>query len=174
VKLRGNVLLHNQSFFQFIFWQSPVKVNSQLDLVVPPQEVSQFDELVAKIELKTLMTTGNLQEQIDIESTPVGRTDAGEDMNWTEYHDTQTIYDWLDLLVAEFPNFLTVIEFGQTYDGRPLKLVKLSKKTVSCRNIYGLTSDNTNGFIDRAIAHSSLKQMFTLASGLHPPLRLGF
>lgn len=52
-------------------------------------------------------------------------------MNWTEYHSVETIHAWLDSIQAEFPNITTVTSIGNSFEGRPLKLLKLSKKTVN-------------------------------------------
>jgi hypothetical protein len=52
-------------------------------------------------------------------------------MTWTEYHNYQTIYAWLDSLKAEFSDFVTIEEIGKSYENRPIKLIKISKKTVN-------------------------------------------
>ena len=52
-------------------------------------------------------------------------------MDWDDYQSTETIYEWLDSIQAEFPQFITLEELGHTYEGRPIKLVKLSKKEVN-------------------------------------------
>lgn len=51
-------------------------------------------------------------------------------MEWTDYHSVETIQKWLDGLQIEFPNFVNVTTIGNSYEGRPLKLLKLSKKAV--------------------------------------------
>lgn len=62
--------------------------------------------------------------------TPRKQAKADEDMNWTDYHSLETIYDWIDELQQEFPQWITVEEIGRSYEGRPLKVVKLSKRQV--------------------------------------------
>jgi hypothetical protein len=51
-------------------------------------------------------------------------------MTWTEYHNYQTIYAWMDSLKLEFPDFVTIEEIGKTYEQRPIKLIKISKQKV--------------------------------------------
>lgn len=51
-------------------------------------------------------------------------------MNWEEYHSYDTIYDWVDSLQAEFPDLITVEVIGHSYEGRPMKIVKLSHNEV--------------------------------------------
>lgn len=51
---------------------------------------------------------------------------AGE-LDWTSYHDLTAIYAWVDALVAEFPNYLSVEDIGYSYENRRIRVVKLSK-----------------------------------------------
>ena len=50
---------------------------------------------------------------------------------WTAYQNYTQIYDWLDEQLALYPTFLTGHEVGRSYQGRPIRAVKLSKKAVS-------------------------------------------
>lgn len=52
------------------------------------------------------------------------------DMNWENYYTPQEIFDWMDSLVADFPGVVTVETIGESYEKRPMKLLKISKKTV--------------------------------------------
>lgn len=52
------------------------------------------------------------------------------DMEWEDYQSLETIYAWIDEIQAEFPNWITVEQIGTSYEGRPLKVVKLSKREV--------------------------------------------
>ena len=51
-------------------------------------------------------------------------------MDWFDYQRVETIYEWLDKIKTDFPDFITVETIGTTYENRPMKLVKLSKKKV--------------------------------------------
>lgn len=53
------------------------------------------------------------------------------DMDWTDYHDLDEIYAWMDELVAEYPSFLNISINGYSAEGRPIKMISLSKKPVS-------------------------------------------
>lgn len=58
------------------------------------------------------------------------KTASAEDMNWEDYQSHETINEWVDSLQAEFPSLITVQEIGRSYEGRPIKLVKLSHNEV--------------------------------------------
>lgn len=55
---------------------------------------------------------------------------ANGELNWTDYHNYIDIYAWLDALKLEFPEYITIENLGSSYEGRPLKLIKLSKQPV--------------------------------------------
>jgi hypothetical protein len=61
---------------------------------------------------------------------PKRRKNANE-MNWIEYHSVETIHNWMDSIEEEFSSFVNVSTIGTSYEGRPLKLLKLSKKQVN-------------------------------------------
>ncbi len=51
-------------------------------------------------------------------------------IDWTGYNNYTTIYAWLDELLEAHPNILTSQLIGSTYQGRPIRAVKLSHKAV--------------------------------------------
>ena len=53
-----------------------------------------------------------------------------DDFGWKKYYDLDAIYGWLDQLVEKYPNVLTSYEYGKSYEGRPLRAVKVSHKKV--------------------------------------------
>jgi hypothetical protein len=55
---------------------------------------------------------------------------ADGEIDWEDYHDLDTIYAWLDKLVAEYPNILNLTINGYSAEGRPIKMITLSKKPV--------------------------------------------
>mgnify|MGYP003406909051 CR=1 FL=1 len=64
-------------------------------------------------------------------------------MGWSDYQSIETIHEWLDSLQTEFPTWVTVSTIGHSFQGRALKLLKLSKKTVIKKNInHTLTDKN--------------------------------
>lgn len=46
----------------YSFWESPAKVPSTADIVVPPHQFAHFGELITKFNLKTKLNIANLQE----------------------------------------------------------------------------------------------------------------
>lgn len=85
-------------------------------------------ELRVKLVFAILMGTFNFR-LIENEQPQKQRKDD-DVMEWKEYHRLETIYEWLDTIKAVFPEFVTIETIGESYERRPIKLVKLSKKQV--------------------------------------------
>ena len=52
------------------------------------------------------------------------------DIDWENYYRLDDIYAWLDTLVEKFPTILKLETIGNSYEGRPIKMITLSKKAV--------------------------------------------
>lgn len=84
------------------------------------------------MEIKWLvfqLQTHNFQEKIDVQLKTVKPINAtATEFSWDSYFHLETIYAWLDSLAAKYPNTLTILEAGKSYEGRPIKGLKLSHK----------------------------------------------
>uniref|UniRef100_A0A182WF36 Zinc carboxypeptidase A 1 n=1 Tax=Anopheles minimus TaxID=112268 RepID=A0A182WF36_9DIPT len=107
------------------FWSDPVKIGTEVLLVVPPHQRGHFSDLRAKFALRAKLQIANLQNQIDLESRPSLRK---ETFGWTAYYRTDAIYAWLDSLAASYPGVVTPLNIGNSFEGRPIKGVKVSYK----------------------------------------------
>lgn len=102
---------------------------------------------------------------------PLTKRKATGDMAWDDYQSVDTIYEWLDSLQADYPDFVNVTTIGTSYEGRPLRLLKLSKKAVIKSHTLILSQVRFINccIIKRVIALFSSSHTFMHASGLHPP-----
>ena len=71
----------------------------------------------------------NVQDLIDKEN-PTRSGKAEGDFDWTSYHSLEEIYAWIDEIAAQFPDQVTVTDIGDTYEGRKMKIVKISFQEV--------------------------------------------
>lgn len=60
------------------------------------------------------------------------------DIDWDDYYRLDDIYAWLDALVEDYSNILTLETIGFSAEGRPIKMITLSKKPVSKVKSYQL------------------------------------
>ncbi|XP_034951289.1 carboxypeptidase B-like isoform X1 [Chelonus insularis] len=67
---------------------------------------------------------------------PVARIDGdgkgnwqfrGHRMEWTSYHRLEDIHGYLDYLAETFPEICSVMSIGNSFEGRPLKVLRISK-----------------------------------------------
>ncbi|XP_039434693.1 zinc carboxypeptidase-like [Culex pipiens pallens] len=108
----------------YTFWAEPVQLNSHADLVVPPHKFAEFGELVERHGLRAELTVTDLQKLFDDEQ----RKSKREGFEWENYHHLEEIYAWLDELLGQYPDVLTPITAGNSYEGRPIRGVKVSYK----------------------------------------------
>lgn len=59
------------------------------------------------------------------------RKAADGEIDWDDYHDLDAIYAWIDKLAAQHPDILSVRINGYSAEGRPIKMITLSKKQVN-------------------------------------------
>lgn len=106
------------------FMDPPVNIGQELDIVVPPHQQATFDELIESIGLKSLLLISNLQPLVEEGSLARARSSA---FGWDDYYRVDEIYAWLDSLAVAYPDIVTRIKGGDTYEGRSIEGVKLSK-----------------------------------------------
>lgn len=112
-----------------IFWEPPVKVNSKVNVAIPPQQLENFKDVMIAAKITFNVMIENVQDLIDKETKP-SRSGKADDFNWTRYHSVEEIYAWIDEIAAQFPTFVTVTDIGDTYEGRKMKIVKISYQEV--------------------------------------------
>ncbi|CRL07711.1 CLUMA_CG020665, isoform A [Clunio marinus] len=116
-----------QTSDSYSFWDSPTHVGENVEIVVPPHQFAHYDEIINKFTFRTILIHENLQEVMDKTQPKRQRKEEG-DMNWDDYQSLETIYEWIGFLQRDFPEFITVEDIGLSYEGRTIKVVKLSKK----------------------------------------------
>lgn len=93
------------------------------------------------------------------------------EFGWTAYYPLETIYEWLDEKLTEYPKILTDYTVGTSYENHRIRAVKLSHKQVSeQRNqkekINKWNVNNYDSFSNRVIQQFSSNQQFTPVNGL--------
>ncbi|CAG9865250.1 unnamed protein product [Phyllotreta striolata] len=102
---------------------------TNLDVIVKPEAIQKVQEAFKNEDIKFEIVIRNLQEAIDAENPPVA--DDNEDrsgfrLNWVAYHRTTVIWDFLEYFAKVYPSLCTVYNIGQSYEGRPIKVLKIS------------------------------------------------
>ncbi|XP_055545240.1 zinc carboxypeptidase-like [Wyeomyia smithii] len=109
---------------KYTFLDVPVAINTTVQVVVPPALQQQFEQLSTHLNLNVHLDCSDLQSVIDKERP---NRHKRADFDWSDYNTLEEIYAWVDNLVQQEEE-LTVETIGQSYEGRDLKVIKLSYK----------------------------------------------
>ncbi|EAT39608.1 AAEL008599-PA, partial [Aedes aegypti] len=110
---------------EFIFLDAPLAKNSAIQIVVSPAKQRKFDLLSVELKFDPVLISSDLQSAIDNEQPKRARRTS---FGWEDYHTLDEIYAWLDELVIQHDDVLSVEAIGRSYEQRELKVIKLSYK----------------------------------------------
>ncbi|KAJ3662738.1 hypothetical protein Zmor_007069 [Zophobas morio] len=120
------------------FWTDVRGVGHPVDIMVPPHYKYRFNDVISSGGFDARVYVPDVQKLIDNE-TPRKST---RQLEWTEYHDLEEIYQFLRDLVKQYPDIVTLISAGRTYEGRDILGVKVS---------YSPANENRTAFIESNI-----------------------
>lgn len=96
------------------------------DFTVDQTQSSRFPRKFPSNSGKNTFTSSNPPLSFDPQNTTLGTSPcAPTNMNWLSYHNFATINSWLDCLAVSFPHKVEVREIGRSFEGRPLKVVRI-------------------------------------------------
>ncbi|RVE53889.1 hypothetical protein evm_001551 [Chilo suppressalis] len=108
------------------FWNSPTPLAEYVVVLSSPNEKPKLEELLKQHGIDFTITIPNVQEHIDKETVTDYSRDGRNSMNWYEYQTLDGIYAWLDDLISNHSNVVTAITAGHSYEGRPIRGLKIS------------------------------------------------
>lgn len=111
----------------YVFLGSSHQVNESIGIIVAPHKFAEFAHLMQTSNITHTIVQLNVQDHIDQEENTNLR--SGDTFGWTSYHTLDSIYSWLDSLVAEYPDIVSPITIGTSFEGRPIRGVLISKRS---------------------------------------------
>uniref|UniRef100_A0A8C9ZYV0 Carboxypeptidase A4 n=1 Tax=Sander lucioperca TaxID=283035 RepID=A0A8C9ZYV0_SANLU len=122
--------LENQQEWELDFWLHPVSTELPVDIRVPHSSVSSVTEYLIAHNIHYSVIINNLQELLDEEKAEMEENQMNEfstrSFNFGAYHRLETIYSWMDTLVAQYPKLVTKQDIGRSYENRPMYVLKFS------------------------------------------------
>ncbi|KAJ8919789.1 hypothetical protein NQ315_006318 [Exocentrus adspersus] len=109
---------------EYNFWSSPVKVGAEVDIMVPPHRSRFFEAAAKSRQMDFQVVMDNVQEHIDRED--IRQKFASERFGWTSYHTYEEYNEYLRTLVDRYPNTVTLLQGGTSYEGRQILGVRVS------------------------------------------------
>ncbi|CAG9789471.1 unnamed protein product [Diatraea saccharalis] len=114
------------SELKFDFWNDPLPNAEHVLILSGPNEKEILENYLKKYDIKSEITINNVQEHLDKEVVDVYKRGEQRSMAWNSYYTLDGIYAWLDNLIAYYPNVVTEIVGGISYESRPIRGIKIS------------------------------------------------
>ncbi|KAM8891170.1 carboxypeptidase A4 [Spinachia spinachia] len=112
------------------FWLHPVSTELPVDIRVPRLRVGSVKEHLSAHSVPYSVIIHDLQDLLDEEKAEMVENQMKErstrSFNFGAYHSLETIYSWMDTLVAQHPKLVTKQEIGRSYENRPMYVLKFS------------------------------------------------
>ncbi|XP_076644229.1 carboxypeptidase B [Halictus rubicundus] len=114
------------------FWTQP-SYNKSTDVVVAPDLVSDLKTFLRGRGIDFQVLIPDLQKTIAYQNPKMSKeqrddlmTTQGHSMTWKRYHRYADITKYLEYLSLRYPKMVDLITIGNSYEGQPIKMVKIS------------------------------------------------
>ncbi|XP_050533724.1 carboxypeptidase B-like isoform X1 [Daktulosphaira vitifoliae] len=113
---------------------TPIRINQTVDLVLPPSLARDVKRFLSQREIDYEVISNDLERSISTQNpkSPLPnqrmelKATKGHFLTWNRYHRYQDILDYLMYLSENYPHLVEILPIGETAEGRPLKVVKVS------------------------------------------------
>jgi murein tripeptide amidase MpaA len=97
-----------------------------VDIVVPPKQAEEFQAILNRTDVDSQLLVPNFQKLIDDEGfRPESRALT---FGWTDYYTIEEINTWLRGIAFTYPDRVTLLVGGTTFQGREILGVKISHR----------------------------------------------
>ncbi|KAL1778160.1 carboxypeptidase A1 [Sigmodon hispidus] len=122
--------LEDLEHLQLDFWRDPARPGIPIDVRVPFFSIQSVKVFLESHGISYEIMIEDIQSLLDEEQEQMSafqaRALSTDTFNYATYHTLDEIYEFLDLLVAENPQLVSKIQIGNTYEGRPIFVLKFS------------------------------------------------
>ncbi|XP_077990877.1 carboxypeptidase B-like [Glandiceps talaboti] len=108
------------------FWTEPRGVGATVDIMVPPTMVDSFTSTLKTFGFDVTVNMEDVQSVIDLQMALNKEKRANaEEFNYTVYHTLDEMNQWIDDMVAAYPDKTEAFEIGTSYEGRVIRGIKV-------------------------------------------------
>ncbi|XP_006861200.1 PREDICTED: carboxypeptidase A1 [Chrysochloris asiatica] len=122
--------LEDLEHLQLDFWRGPAQPGSPIDIRVPFPSLQPVKVFLESHGIEYTTMIEDVQSLLDEEQEQLyafhTRASSTDDFNYATYHNLEEIYGFMDMLVAENPQLVSKIQIGNSYEGRPIYVLKFS------------------------------------------------
>ncbi|NWX47980.1 CBPA1 Carboxypeptidase, partial [Steatornis caripensis] len=123
-------VLGEQAELQVDFWRHPTSPGHPVDMRVPFPSLQAVKIFLESNSISYSIMIEDVQELLDEEKKTMMKSRRIErstnTFDFASYHTIEEIYDWMDTLVDDYPSLVSKIQIGQSYENRPLYVLKFS------------------------------------------------
>ncbi|XP_034232918.1 zinc carboxypeptidase-like [Thrips palmi] len=107
-------------------WLDPTVPGSPVDVHVSPADAVAFREYLGRQELTHKDMIPDLGRVVDEEQRQMlDAKRSNPEFGWDNYHTLEEIYKWMQSLVRKYPDEVTLVDGGRSYEGRTILGVKI-------------------------------------------------
>ncbi|EPY84625.1 carboxypeptidase A1 precursor [Camelus ferus] len=122
--------LEDLEHLQLDFWRGPARPGFPIDVRVPFSSIQAVKVFLEAHGIRYRIMIEDVQSLLDEEQEQMlasqSRARSTSTFNYDTYHTLEEIYDFMDLLVAENPQLVSKLQIGNSYEGRPIYVLKFS------------------------------------------------
>ncbi|XP_047735826.1 carboxypeptidase B [Hyalella azteca] len=107
----------------------PDNFTYEMDVLSAPERDKQVKEVFDDVQLKYDVVIDDLQKEIETENVNEGfllDNRNGHPMSWESYHSFEDMETYMYYLEQTYPDYVTVLNIGSSFEGRDLLVVKVS------------------------------------------------
>ncbi|RVE71339.1 hypothetical protein OJAV_G00050730 [Oryzias javanicus] len=114
------------------FWRGVTRMFTPVDVRVPSHALQFVKDFLGSHNIEYSVIIRDLQALLDEEQEEMdaaalsGSPRNTDSFDYANYHSISELYSFQDMLVAENPNLVSKLVIGQSYEGRPLNVLKFS------------------------------------------------
>jgi len=119
---------------QLDFWSDPTRPGQSLSLMVPPgHHVTVRRQLLSR-NIRNIITNNDVQSLLD-QNNAMRKRRMKDGFELDDFNRIEDIYEWLDEMSRKCPEgfHCQVYSIGITYEGRPIKVFKMTKPSETNR-----------------------------------------
>ncbi|NXL05605.1 CBPA1 Carboxypeptidase, partial [Mesembrinibis cayennensis] len=122
-------MLGEQAELQADFWHHPTSPGRPTDVRVPFPSLKTVKNLLECNSISYSVMIEDVQELLDEEKKTMKsrrRVRSTNTFDFASYHTLEEIYDWMDTLVDNHSSLVSKFQIGESYENRPLYVLKFS------------------------------------------------
>ena len=114
-------------------WAEP-RIGHHSDIMIPPKDLDRVVNMLKQASIGYSVMIRNVQTLINAEQKPTSRkyvieeqVSADHPMTWDDYHSQDDMEAYMDYLVKQYPDLVSIEEIGKSYEGRTMRVLKVCK-----------------------------------------------